>query len=116
MSEQVIAVKEAVEKIRQTKTSDALQRAYFNLLADRLAKNPEVVPMGVAMALILLGHDLVRNRDGFTGGPMPAKLRGVPPTMYTLLTKLAVSRMGEFFPEGFAKQVKAEWDAAVGLK
>ena len=104
---------EAVEKIRGFSVENDFQRIYFDLLADRLGGSPELIPVGVVMVLVLLEHDLVRNRDGFTGLPMSAKLAGMAPVVYGILSRLAVARMQEFFPEEFAARVKAEWEAVI---
>ncbi len=113
MEELIITTKDAVEKIRSAGT-DEHQRAYFGLLANRLANSPEIVPKRVIMALTLLEADLARGIDGFTRGPMPDKLTGLPKIMFPMMTRLAIVRMGEFFPPEFAKTVKQEWDAATG--
>lgn len=109
--EPVLVVAEAVKKIRAAGADDH-QRTYFGLLADRLGKNPEVVPAGVVMAIILLEHDLAKGVDGFTGTAMSPKLSRLPKMMFRGLSHLAMSQVKTFFPTEFAEKVKAEWDYA----
>lgn len=101
--ELVAATAEAAVKVRGLKVTDDYQRRYFDLVAERLVLSEDLVPAGVLMALVCLEHDLAKGED--------RKLAGLPPVMYAMLTRLAVTRVGEYFPEPFAEAVAAEWKA-----
>ena len=102
---------EAKEKMRAGDADEQAHVCFFlQLLADRLPD--EGYAPAVVLSVTLLAADIARNKDGFTGKPMPRSLTGLPPIMHWLLPDVVLlMSMKQFFPEDFAAEIAAAYKA-----
>jgi hypothetical protein len=103
--------KEAVERLKNMDkhlpalVNNNFMRELCAYLAKRINSEP-ILPAGFVIAYLLVVDDAVKNRDGFTGEPMPHALTGQPPMLYSIVMRLQEPIARAAFGEEFGDLVR----------